>query len=365
MLARRSQIRLPDGSSCDLPLLVPSFSSKGFGFYQAKRGKFRHPASVLSVDLFEFGQAPSPSVLLSGFDLHFKHFALSDGAPRNCLDSVPNARIIFLDSGGYELAPDFDSSEPKTPPYKPRDGYGRAEYVSVLDGQRERFRKQNLVVSNFDWGTRGQPLQAQLADARAIKRRYAKTLHTFIIKPWSPAMTTVDPRKLGAVGFEDLAGFDIIGVTEKELGADLLERLKRVALLRAGLDRGGIAAPIHIWGGLDPMLTPLYFFAGAQIFDGVSWLRYAFVEGLAVNRECAATLDQGLGVEAPRRFAYPMIALHNRSYLERLTGCLQQWVDYDGANFSMFPRATRHHLERAYQTMLTKIPELKGVDHGR
>ena len=49
MLARRTQLRLPDGQDVDLPLLVPSFSSKGFCFFSLARGKkARVSASVAS-----------------------------------------------------------------------------------------------------------------------------------------------------------------------------------------------------------------------------------------------------------------------------------------------------------------------------
>lgn len=365
MLARRSELRLPDGTSCELPLLVPSFSSKGFGFHPSRPQKARVPASVISGDLFEFGQAPAPSVLVSGFDLYFRHFSLPNNRKRSCLDWLTNVRVIFLDSGGYELAPDFDSSEPKAPPYQVRTGYDRVKYVELLGGVQQRTAKQNIVISNFDWGTKGKPLSAQISDARSIKRVCPGVLHSFIVKPWTPSSTVVDPKKLTDDDFGNLGDFDIIGVTEKELGADLLERLRRIALLRSGLDRSGNHAPIHVWGGLDPVLTPLYFFAGAEIFDGVSWLRYAFIDGLAVNRECAATLDNELGVDANRGLSRAMVSVRNRSYLQRLAGCLQQWVDYDGTNFSMFPQLTRAHLARAYKTMCTKIPLLRGVRHGR
>jgi len=71
MLARRHQLRLPDGQDVDLPLLVPSFSSKGFCTHSFLRGKARVSASVASADLREFGTTPSTSVLISAFDLHF------------------------------------------------------------------------------------------------------------------------------------------------------------------------------------------------------------------------------------------------------------------------------------------------------
>lgn len=364
MLARRSQLRLPDGQPAELPLLVPSFSSKGFCTNSFIRRRTKVVASEVSEDLLEFGRTPAQAVLISAFDLHFKNFQLSEQT-KNCMDWLPSVRIIFVDSGGYELAPEFDSSEPKTSPYTPMDGFGRPEYLTVLESLKKRELRSNFVISNYDWGTRRQPLRKQIANALSIKRSWPHALHSFIIKPWSKTLTIVDPLKISQNEYADLSDFNVIGVTEKDLGADLLDRLRRVAQLRTALNRAGIKAPIHVWGGLDPILTPLYFFAGAEIFDGLSWLRYAFVDGLAVNRESAAAIDPQLGVEAQRRFAYPMTSLQNRSFLDRLTGFLQQWVDYDGTNFSMFPTATRDHLSRAYKTMETKIPELKGVDNGR
>jgi hypothetical protein len=47
-----------------------------------------------------------------------------------------------------------------------------------------------------------------------------------------------------------------------------------------------------VFGGLDPLITPLYFAAGGEIFDGLSWLRYAFKDGLSIQREAAALLDR-------------------------------------------------------------------------
>lgn len=41
----------------------------------------------------------------------------------------------------------------------------------------------------------------------------------------------------------------------------------------ASLDWSG---KIHIFGGLEPNLSFLYFFAGADIFDGLSWQRIRY-----------------------------------------------------------------------------------------
>jgi hypothetical protein len=36
---------------------------------------------------------------------------------------------------------------------------------------------------------------------------------------------------------------------------------------------------IHVLGGLDPFMTPLYFLAGADVIDSLTWLRMGFTDG--------------------------------------------------------------------------------------
>ena len=73
-----------------------------------------------------------------------------------------------------------------------------------------------------------------------------------------------------------LRTFDIVGVTEREIGESIHDRLVNIARLRKSLNAAEVTIPIHVFGGLDPLLTPLYFAAGAEIFDGLGWLRYAY-----------------------------------------------------------------------------------------
>jgi hypothetical protein len=57
------------------------------------------------------------------------------------------------------------------------------------------------------------------------------------------------------------AAGDVIGVTEKEAGSTLRERIETVVLLRRALHLIGSDIPIHLFGGLDPALSPLFFLA--------------------------------------------------------------------------------------------------------
>jgi|GEM_PF-990143 len=365
MLARRSQLRLPDGSPCETPLLVPSFSSKGFGFAKRRWQKRQHLVSNVVLDLHEFAQTPCHCVLISAYDLHFQHFSGATGLRGGPLDWLQKARLVVLDSGGYELASDFDTSEPKSPTYQPRDGYGRKQYVKILEAVRDDPEHRSFIVSNFDWDAKKRPLATQIESARRLYQVVPDQLHGFIIKPWEKNQTELDPQALSRKDLKNMAGFHIIGVTEKELGANHLDRLRKIAQLRFALDAADIEAPIHVWGGLDPILTPLYFFAGAEVFDGISWLRYAYSNGVAVNRECFPALSDEYDIGMNREVCRQVISLKNRIVLDSLASALRKWVDGDGRDFSMFAGSIRERLKQTYQTMTTEIPELKEVARGR
>ena len=253
---------------------------------------------------------------------------------------------------------DFDSSELKTFAYGPKPGYGLQQYVEVLQQVTSLEDPLPLVIANFDNGSVGRPLEEQIEAARALFDRFPGHLTNFILKPWTKGGSVVELSDLSDTDFANLRGFDIIGVTEKELGRDLLRRLRRIARLRNGLDRTKNSAPIHIWGGLDPVMTPLYFFAGAEIFDGVSWLRYAFMNGVAINRECHSVLSD-LGVGTSRTENDGLASAHNLRYLDNLTVNLQQWVDYETLDFSMFHPEVAEYLKRSYKAMVASIDVLR------
>lgn len=265
----------------------------------------------------------------------------------------------MIDSGGYELISDFDMSEPKTFTYAPKKGYGLVEYELVLKKLANQAVSLPLVISNFDHLLCGKDIMLQIKSARTFFGKFDGCMTDFILKPWTPDSKFVDPSQMSDSDFSNLNGFDIIGVTEKELSNDIFERLKRIAKLRHRLDKVNVKVPIHIWGGLDPIMTPLYFFAGAEIFDGVSWLRYAYKDGLAINRECYSVCSQR-GVTTSRRLNHAYASLDNISALAQMEITLQQWVDYEGKKFDMFHEPVRDSLKKAYGVMKCKIDELKG-----
>jgi hypothetical protein len=346
MLARRSMLTHPSAGEIELPLLVPAFSSKGFGFGSSGRGRKKRDYSEIAYELADFGRRPSTSILISGYDLHFGHFDAPKLPAKRPETHLRNARLVFLDSGGYELVRDFDSTEVKTYLYIPKEGYGRREYENALKRLTAAKEAMPLVITNFDSETTGKALDIQIKEARSLFQEFPTCISDFILKPWSPKSKEVNPSNMSDTDFANLRGFGIIGVTEKGLGRNIIDRLKNISMLRQRLDKGRVTSPIHIWGGLDPLLTPLYFFAGAEIFDGISWLRYAFRNGIAMNRESYAVVSE-IGVTASRLLNHAYASLDNLTFLDNLTIDLQQWVDFEGQRFDMFRLHVREYLEKA------------------
>jgi hypothetical protein len=121
-----------------------------------------------------------------------------------------------------------------------------------------------------------------------------------------------------------LGFFSVVGVTEHELGDSLLDRVVAVMELRALLRRTGIEKPIHVFGALDPLFVPLYFAAGADIFDGLTWLRYAYWHGLAVHHEQGPLLNRSTEQRGDVRRA--IVAAGNLTQLGQLHSQLLRFV---------------------------------------
>lgn len=358
MLARRRTLLHPLAGEIELPLLIPAFSSKGSSFRTKGRGKKPHEISEMAYALAEFTRHPMQCVMISAYDLHFNHYLAPNLPVKNVTSYIVNSWIVVIDSGGYELTADFDSSEIKTFIYQPRKGFGKKEYEKELSKITSDKNNLHLIITNFDQETQGLPLETQIGLSQELFNRYPNCLSNFILKPWTKDSEIVDPLKMSNTEFANLRGFGIIGITEKDLGKNIIDRLKRVAYLRKSLNEAGVTSPIHIWGGLDPVITPLYFFAGAEIFDGVSWLRYAYKNGMAVNKECYAILKPERGVTTSYQLSNALAGLDNLRFLDNLTISLQKWVDSNGENFDMFDVHIKGCLQNAFETMKTKMENI-------
>ena len=101
MLAKSSKLSHPLGITFETPLLVPSFSSKGFAF---KKKKNKGDADVSeAIDALEFSKEfLTESLLISAYDMYHQHIPFVE--ENICTE------ITFLDSGGYESGNTYDLS---------------------------------------------------------------------------------------------------------------------------------------------------------------------------------------------------------------------------------------------------------------
>jgi hypothetical protein len=104
--------------------------------------------------------------------------------------------------------------------------------------------------------------------------------------------------------------------------------MENCARLRLALDDAKLPLPIHIFGSLDPMSVCLYFLAGAEIFDGLTWLRYGYSDGVALYRQNSAARQ--LGIHHTDDQVKLLTMAHNLLHLSNLAMKMRRFlVDQD------------------------------------
>lgn len=227
------------------PLLVPSYSSRGFSPIGQKFSLFS--AYTTSASLF------------SAYDIH--HGALP-------IDAAYNSDIVLLDSGGYEAYSNSELALPKQ--------WSVELYRAVLSRLENRT---TIIPVTFDYRSQV-PTENQLEAGHQLGQEFSQFSWDCLIKPESPNEPCVNVDAVVRL-IPSSPHFAIFGFTETELGHSLLERAKNVRRIRETLIQTGQDCPIHVFGCLDPLTIRCYFAAGADLFDGLQWLRSVIIdEGL-------------------------------------------------------------------------------------
>jgi hypothetical protein len=272
-LGRSRKIILPDGSKIRTPILIPSFSSR-VGKYSCEEVKgILHYTSELFTD----------SLLLSAYDIYHEVYSGPDS-----LAATPE--LYYIDSGGYEASMDRDLSTTH-----PAFGGEPCQRTDRSEWTFERYREitakicsanteKNIAVVNYDHHNERFTIEEQLEKARQSFEGLSGILRSILLKPEMLSQKILQIDKIVSKA-SSLREFDIIGVTEKELGESVLNRLCNLAKIRMALDREDVLKPVHVFGCLDPLSCSLYFMAGAEIFDGLTWMRFAFMNGGIVYSE--------------------------------------------------------------------------------
>lgn len=266
MLSENREIKIQGAKIAETPLVVPSFSSKGFPEVQ----KIIDALSPMITD----------SALVSAYDIFHGFVKTPPESPE----------FLFLDSGGYESSKDTELSDPRMQTYSDKK-WEPNQLESVLDSWSAR---QPTMAVSYDHPSNRLPIEQQIENAITLfrKRNFGKEL---LIKPDTPSHDRIN---INAVieNVHDLRHFDMIGFTEKELGYSVFDRMSKIRKIREALTSVNLKTPIHIFGSLDPISTPLYFLAGADVFDGLTWLRYSYSFGRATYIKNAAAIKHGIRI---------------------------------------------------------------------
>lgn len=334
-LARSRTIKHPSGVTVQTPLLVPGFSSKGF--------RFRGNKSEAAYWLKEVAsQVLEESFLVSAYDIKHKFMYQPGRFP--C-----RVRLVFVDSGGYETSDDHDL------PSIRKDNWRIKEWakwdVAKLEGVLKRWPKRvPAVFISYDRSDKKVGLKKQIERAHKMFTKFPEHLHEFLVKP-ERGKKYIDTGHICA-NIEKFGDFSIIGLTEKELGKSLMERMVSVAKIRLALDQTGNEAPIHVFGSLDTITSCLYFLAGVEIFDGLTWLRYGYWQDQAVYYQNYAFLKKMSLSESDENVIAYML-LDNLRYLvklrDKMTGYLLT------GSFNKFGKSIKELIHEAYDMLRTKL----------
>jgi hypothetical protein len=258
------------------------------------------------------------------------------------------ASTLFLDSGGYEAAKDAQFSDLS-------DTHDRAHapqpWTSEIHAQvlQSWTSEVPTIFISYDHPHQRLSLPLQVERARRIFAGDTSVLRELLLKPTTEHSAYVKVEEI-LPHIHSLAEFSILGVTEKEIGRSIFDRMKNLARLRKALNTAGLQTPIHVFGSLDTVTTLLYFLAGADIFDGLTWLRYAFHEGQTVYRHSFGALN--LSSKTTSAMVDPMCWTKNIGELRNMELDMRRFLgEHD---FSAF---TYHGdtLKRIYESMIEEV----------
>ncbi|AEG02838.1 hypothetical protein [Methylomonas methanica] len=328
MLAKRRGFYRDGKEIIRTPLLLPSFSSKGFGNIQ----------NILKTT----EEVIDGEILVSAYDIYH----------RNLEGPFDFAEAIFLDSGGYEAGVEEElASIPKHDHIpQPWNIEAYTEVVSKWQSSRP------TVIISFDHPEARIDTSTQINRASETLHKDESIFSEILLKPEKESDWLVNVESV-VKNIRRLEIFDSIGITEKEIGITQQERMTNIAIIRTALNNAGLGdKPIHVFGSLDTISTPLYFVAGADIFDGLTWLRFAYYNGMTIYKQNFATLQFGTRIKS--HVVDGSCSYANYYYIKQMQGEMRNFLN--NFDFNCF----KHHkdiIEDAYKSVIEQL----GGQHGR
>lgn len=263
MLCSSSKLELDGDIVGTTPMLIPSLSSRA----NVKISE--------TIDIMK--NIVNGPMLVSAYD--FCYFNKEKLKEDQEFPKLNFSELIILDSGGYEVLQDsdiFENGYYKPSPFEWNETLYEENLKKWCTNPSDPQYVPTIFVS-YDHPLERLSIKLQIERARKSFQEKEHILKEILIK------SEFESDYLNVSNFIDniefVNNFDIIGFTEKELGNSIFERMKAIASIKLEMEAQKIKKPIHIFGSLDPVTTPLYYMSGAEIFDGLSWLKYIFDSG--------------------------------------------------------------------------------------
>lgn len=269
-LCQKRNLVFPNGVAIRTPILVPSFSSR-----------VKEIGSIFEATK-QFIDGP---FLISLFDVAKGHVQ----AP------LDFAAPVFLDSGGYEVSKQSDLSDVSDENTNV-SAWSISEYQQAVKNWNSPVE---TVFISYDHPKKRCTVAEQIKNAAAVELPPGPYARELLLKPETVSQSFLQMDSI-AKSAGQMGQFAAIGVTEKEIGNSVFERMKNIASLRKKLHQVGIECPIHVFGSLDTVTTLFYFVAGADIFDGLTWLRYAYSGGRTLYRQDYGIVELNINMKAPK-----------------------------------------------------------------
>jgi len=191
-----------------------------------------------------------PSFLISSYDINRSQNNIQ--ISRNVSNAANNNLITLLDSGHYEAYWNQDSD------------WKYQNYESVLNNIHVDF------CFSFDvfW-----------KPEKTIKKHIDETITSIAISAGMlksgetiPLLHLPTPELIDTIPqIVETCNPKIIGIPERELGANVFERAANVKKIRDHLDNTGQTVLLHLLGTGNPISILIYSMCGADLFDGLEW----------------------------------------------------------------------------------------------
>lgn len=240
----------------ETPLLIPSFSS-----------------AVSEIKVKEFHERVSDYLphasLVSAYDIKYFDFNA---------DMIWVSDVVIIDSGNHEVGCLKEARS------KNLEDWSDSIYSKVISTLNPLTK---IIIVNYD---EKKELKKQISEAKKFFSNYTNYASCFLCKPPSDSVDFVDISGL-IENITEIEPFDVLGITEKELGSSLFTRCRNLLRIRNALNIKDLTIPIHIFGCLDPLNIISYFLCGADMFDGTIWLKFGFNSNLAIYLSNLAYLN--------------------------------------------------------------------------